>query len=669
MDSVPNAVKRRSGRYMVYARRMVLAEGFVWLAMLIAAVFLYILPGWALLSILFPKWGSMSLGEKLGLSVGVSLAVYPLLFLWTDLIGLHLGPLYAWAPPTIASIYLIWNNRSRLNFSTIKRINFKTVHWSNPAYIAIIGLIFFVRFWSIRNLDAPMWGDSYQHTLITQLLVDNGGLFDSWKPYADLSTFTYHFGFHALAAVFHWVTRMALPQTVLWTGQILNGLAVICLYPLAMRIGRTRWAGFAAVLIAGLLSTTPMFYVNWGRYTQLAGQVVLSSVVLLAWETFESKTNKWRLIGLSWVALGGLALTHYRVLIFAVLFFAAFFLLYARKGSLRTLLARISWIGIGAGLLFLPRFVQVFAGKILDIAAFQITTSPTQASDFLRQYNAIGDIFIYLPVGLWLLMILAVGWGLWRREKGAVLISLWWGLALLSTNPQWFDLPGAGLISNFHLFIAVYFPAGVLIGGAIGWLVEILPTKYNTLREREIVASAFKPVWISVLLLLVVGIGLWGTRKRMGDLLVSQHALVTRPDLNAATWIRENISPEARFLVNSFFAYGDILIVGSDAGWWLPLLANRQTTLPPINYGNEQGFQPDYVVWVNALNVAILQNGLDHPDVQALLSERGVTHVYIGQLQGQVNYQGPALDPNLMLASPNFQPVYHRDRVWIFTVD
>jgi len=43
------------------------------------------------------------------------------------------------------------------------------------------------------------------------------------------------------------------------------------------------------------------------------------------------------------------------------------------------------------------------------------------------------------------------------------------------------------------------------------------------------------------------------------------------------------------------FAYGDSVIVGSDGGWWLPLLARRQTTLPPINYGSEQGVRADYL--------------------------------------------------------------------------
>jgi len=98
-------------------------------------------------------------------------------------------------------------------------------------------------------------------------------------------------------------------------------------------------------------------------------------------------------------------------------------------------------------------------------------------------------------------------------------------------------------------------------------------------------------------------------------------------------------------------------------------LARRQTTLPPLNYGSERGPRPDYVHWINALTTEIQNKGIAHPDVLALLRARGVTHVYVGQRQGRVNYGGPhVLEPEQLLASPNFRPVYHQDRVWVFEV-
>jgi hypothetical protein len=162
-------------------------------------------------------------------------------------------------------------------------------------------------------------------------------------------------------------------------------------------------------------------------------------------------------------------------------------------------------------------------------------------------------------------------------------------------------------------------------------------------------------------------VGIWGARARLNDLQVVSSVLATRPDIRAAEWIQENTPQDARFLVNSFFAYNDSAIVGSDGGWWLPLLAQRQTTLPPLTYSSERGPRPDYVGWINALAGEIQNKGIAHPNVLAFLRARGITYVYIGQRQGRVNYGGPyVLEPEQLLASPNFRLVYRQDRVWIF---
>ena len=144
--------------------------------------------------------------------------------------------------------------------------------------------------------------------------------------------------------------------------------------------------------------------------------------------------------------------------------------------------------------------------------------------------------------------------------------------------------------------------------------------------------------------------------------------LATRPDIRSAGWISDNLPQESILLVNSFFAYGNSLIVGSDGGWWLPLLSSQNTTLPPLNYGSEQGPFPGYQQWVNALTRNIEQNGIDSREVIEMLNERSITHVFIGQRQGTVNANTPLLDTGELLASTYYEPVYHQDLVWIFQI-
>jgi len=225
---------------------------------------------------------------------------------------------------------------------------------------------------------------------------------------------------------------------------------------------------------------------------------------------------------------------------------------------------------------------------------------------------------------------------------------------LIVTNPAWLKLPGSGAITNHALFMAAYILAAVLIGDLLGQLMIHLGTRW----------------WSAALAtLLILGVGAAGARARMGDIFISQHALVTRPDLKAMKWIEQNTRTDARFLVNSFFAYGGTAIVGSDGGWWLPVLAKRANTVPPLTYGTEKEPWPGYRRWVNELTQQLQGADMAAPATITLLGERGITHVYIGQQQGRVNYSGPdALKPESLLASPYFRLIYHQDRVWVFEV-
>jgi hypothetical protein len=661
--------------------------GYKWLGIVLVAGFLFILPGWALLAYLEPGWGLRSWGEKLGLSAGLSLALYPILFLWTDVINLHLGALYAWLPLSIGLGALIWRNRRwRPSIDGQRKLAIETswlraVNPADVAFVIIIILIIGTRFWVIRTLEIPLWGDSYHHTMIAQLLVDNGGLFNSWEPYAELETFTYHFGFHTLVAVFHWITDFQMPQATLWTGQIINALAVISLYPLAIKVGNNRWAGVLTVLLAGLLFSMPMYYVNWGRYTQLAGQVILPTLAYLAWITFELNSNLIRSIVLSIIGVGGLALTHYRVLIFAILFLMILLVFNLSKGKFKTLFFSFVLIGIGGGILFSPWFIHILSGKIVSTLAQQVSTPAGQITGFTQQYNAIGNLSFYLPTPIWMLFALACGWGLWRRDKGATIIVLWSFLVLLATNPEWVRLPGTGAIGNFTVFIAAYIPASIILGSGVSWLVENCQSSFSKIEfKREkitqqdtltavIVAPLIQNSGYYSLLVMIAIAGLWGAHLRIKDISPAQNSLITRPDLRAAAWIRANTPPNSRFLVNSFFAYGGEIVVGSDGGWWLPLLTGRQSNLPPINYVSERTTRPDYSKWVNDLTEQVQSLSPNDPEFLRNIKKRGITYIYIGQRQGRVNSSGPFLETDQILQNPHYQTVYHQDQVWIFAVN
>lgn len=641
-----------------------------WLWLLLLGALLFMMPGWALLAWVWPGWRERMVGEKIGLAAGTSLAIYPLLILWTSQIGVHLGALYAWLPVLVAVAALGWQNRRLLDGGRRHPAPPPADRMADLALWAVIALIAVSRLMIGDMLDLPLWGDSVHHTMITQLLIDHDGLFDSWQPYAAMETFTYHFGFHTAAALLHWFGGLSATQAVIWAGQLIGILAALTIYPLTIRIGGNRWAGVFAVLMAGLLLSLPNAFVNWGRYTQLTGQTILPAAVCLTWAAVEAPRRNWRSLAPAILVVAGLAVTHYRVLIFVALLLPL--LLFApqptearRRGFLASPLVgraiTLAVIGIGVVVLYLPWFLHVFSGKIMEITGAQLATPAAAAPSATQEYNAIGELTSYLPILVWLALPLCAGWGLWRRERGIVILGLWWLLALLAANPQWLGLPGAGALTSFAVLIAAYIPAAVLLGCAFGWLQAGGIAQPATQASPTGLRRSLAALVVTLLL------AFWGISARQDDLALSSGALATSADQRAIEWIRSHTPAEARFLTNAFFAYGNSSIVGSDGGWWLPLLSGRQTTLPPLTYVSERGPRPDYREWINQLQQLINERGVDDPETLRELDARGVSHVYLGQRQGSVNNPaGPALKPETLLASPHFRPIYHQDRVWIF---
>jgi hypothetical protein len=633
-----------------------------WGFLLACGLALYVLPGYALLVLLWPDRRNLCRVSQLALAAGLSLALYPVLFLLTHLVGLHLGAAYAWIPLLIALGVLAWRYRQvRWHDAAAAWHNWRQAGtlWQDAALLLVVVLIIITRLLPADTLAAPMWADSYHHTVVARLLVDHGGLFNAWQPYAELQTLTYHFGFHTQVALFHWLTGITMPQATLWVGQLLNVLAVLAVYPLAVHLGKNRWAGVVAVLLAGLLSPMPMFYINWGRYTQLAGQVVLPIAIYLVWRLLDMQQRDWRMFALCCLAWSGLALTHYRVLLFALPFFLAFALVGLRKEHWRIPAMSMLWLALGCAVLVLPWFIHLFVGRIpsilASIAAASISSDEARVAA-VEATNRVDDLSLFLPMPLWLLLVIAASWGFWRRSRAVVLFSLWWFLVLLIVNPQWFGLPGAGAITNFALVLAAYIPAAVLVGAAAGWLAA---------------ASIQRGIrGISLVLVLLVGVlSLWGASQRLADLKTETFAMVTYPDLRAAAWIEAQTPQQAHVLVNFFFV-NKTTLAGADSGWWLPILAQRQTTLPPMLYTAERGPWPGYRQWINELADAVAEQGVDHPSTLAMLRERGITHIYIGQRQGTIGTaEQPALSVERLLTSPAFRVVYHEDRVWVFALN
>lgn len=643
-----------------------------WAGWFALAGLLFLLPGWALLGGLWRGWGELSGLEKAGLAGGFSLAAYGILLVFTDLLGLHLGAGYAWGAMGCAAASLAWRaitrrRRSRGAVSPGARPTWSLM-LADLTAVVLLGLILLTRGWAIRELEAPMWGDSVQHTIITQLILDNGGLFQSWEPYAPYATFGNQFGFPAAAALFAWSSGMDATQAVLWSGQALNVLAVLALYPLAVRLAKgQRWAGVGAILAAGLISHMPAFYFNWGRYAQLAGQVILPVVMWMTWEVLDSasparaRSLPWAKIGLAAAALCGMVMTQYRTPFFYLTYLLACLIgwwlpawrldgrRWAQAGLRLGLLAGMSLV------LFIPWGARMLAGNIDQVAVNNASPAVLKEQMFTA-YQEWRNLFQIVPAGVVWACLAGWVWGVARRQWQVISLGVW--VPCLASVYAWsyFGVPGATQVAPFAVVISLYIPAGLVFGWLVGQAAGWAP--------RRRLAEA-------TLALIVIVTGAWTAWEQRAIAQPHIYTMVTRPDLRAMSWIREHTSPEARFLVEGFRAFYNTSAVGADAGWWLPLLAGRDNSMPPLYaLSSEEPAEPGYSRQVIDLVAALETTSLDSPEGVALLCEQGISHIYIGQLQGLVgiSWLSQLYTPDELINQPAYQQDYHQDRVYIFAL-
>jgi len=630
--------------------------------LLLVATLLYLVPGGALLAWMWPA-DRRPWAERVGVAAGLSLALYPLLLLWTDVAGLHLGSLYAWLPMTIGLGAIAWRCqgwRPRQPWEALRRWARSDALWPDLALLVVAGLVFAVRLLVVRTLDAPLWGDSYQHTVIAQLLVDQGGLFDSWEPYTPYRTLTIHFGFPSAVALFSWATGVGSVRATLLVGQLINGLAALTLYPLATHVaGGNRWAGVGAVLVAGLLSPMPANYVNWGRYAQLAGQAILPVTIWLTMGTVGRDRFFWKTTLLAGMGLAGMTLTYYRMPFYYAAFVLAWLICWGLstwRGKVRLWLSgigRLLPVGGAALVLLLPWWSHLAGGSLTTAVGVGVAKGAS-LNRVLELYQIWRDVALYVPLPLLIVSLVALVWSLIQRRWVVVSVGLWvLGLASLVAG-RLVHLPGSNLMQNFAVLIALYIPVGLLVGWLIGQAAGLVVQRWGRIGQRA--------VWLAITV-----VGLW-TVAGQARVVQSSHVMVTRPDVRAMDWIRENTPPEARFLVEGFRIKQGRSAVGADAGWWIPLLAGRQNTMPP-QYAllNEVPAEDDYTQRVIDLVAHLEGDPQTSTEWIQSLCGWGITHVYVGQGQGQVGAGAVQLfSPPALVASPAFSTVYQQDRVYVF---
>jgi hypothetical protein len=620
---------------------------------------LLLLPGLMLLRLFWPA--SLAADMRWPLAIGLSCAALPLVLLVSDVIGLRWNGTQLWGMLALCGIVACLPQRRR---------DVEVIAAPRLEHGLLIALTFFallIRLYAARDLLVGQYGDSYHHTVIAQLISDHGGLFRSWEPYEPFTSFTYHFGFHSLVAALNWLSNVPVTRGVLIVGQVQNALAVPLVYLLTVWLTGQRRAGLWAALLVAVVSSMPAYYLNWGRYTQLAGQTVLVAVCITWMELLDQSCSeprgytRVRLLVLTTTANAGLALTHYRVAIFALCFVLVYggYLLVAR---LRTPVAfwQLVRSAVTAGLLSLlltvPWLVRVYEGSLPAISGAALSSDLSNTLN-----NTISAEHLMLSVKPYLVALALLGVALLLARQGwrSLILPSWAGCTWLAANPQLLGLSGSGMVSSFAVLIASYLVLAPLAGSALALSAEKLASwfAYHSSRLRRLNVQYGQ-------LFLALALAIWGMhwQSRIAD---PHFQLFTPADAAAMEWIRRSTSHDARFYVNSFTAYGDTVYAGSDGGWWLPFLSGRASNLPNILYGIETGSLPGLHQRVFRENEAIQAYPIGSPQAANALRSAGYAYLYNGP---SANPPDEYITVAQLVDSPYFEEVYNRDGVTIWRI-
>jgi hypothetical protein len=650
---------------------------------------MYLAPGYALLQWLWPASARpLHPAERFALALGIGIALPPVLLYATHLIGIRWSAGATWAYLIVALVALIAPPAHRfIKHKTAPHIRFQP----RAAFALLLGMTLLalaVQLYMVNGLRAGLFGDSVHHTLMVRLLLEKGGLFSSWQPYAPLNTFTYHFGFHSNAAFYSWLTGTPATLSTLIIGQVLNAATVPLVFVFTARAllgtGKGAWplaliAGLWAAAFAGFANLMPAYFVNWGRYTQLAGQLILMALAVAWFELIEnSRATVLRrqapLIALAALLTSSLMLTHYIVLMFAVLIVGAYFIAaIMREGTWRgagRILAPAAIASLIALAFALPWILNTLSSGLVRNTAMMATgASGAHRQAVASALTPITPLFIR-P---WLLALAVAGLliGLARRHWHAALFAVWAVLMVLLVTPQTFGLPGAGVVDQLAVYIALYVPlmplAGYAVASAQGWLLAVVSARWPQQKSAPAMAGAS-----AAGIALVCALGLvW-----LPGVINRNQQMLTPADEQAMQWIRDHVPADARFVVNAFPAYGGTLIAGTDAGWWLNQLTGRWTNLPPMTYGSEGWERADFYKTTNGFVAALrgkpltdaapVAVNLAAPENVQRMRDAGITHVYLGANAAPGPDAADHIDAAALRNSNAFQLIYDQAGVQVF---
>jgi hypothetical protein len=584
-------------------------------------------------------------GAWLGLALALGLASWPLIWLWSTVLGLRWRSWSLWLVLILGWAGVIWLvlspkvKKIRGVEGSIKGTNVRSrLSWHHLLLLLILLVGFAVRLLAIRDLVFPPWVDSIRHALITAVMSENGQTIQDYRPYLEVFRFPYHFGFHTLSASLYQMSGVPLPRLLLILGQLINALVPLAVYSAVYLLVRKPGVSLLAAFLVALPFFFPGYYVTWGRMTQLTAMVVLAAAIAYTWKVIRGARawrQSWWLLAL---LVAGLFLIHFRL-----------FLLYLVFAGLTWLISRgrhgrwLAFAGVASGILVGPHAVRLASDRVINT----IGRSIPDYNDFPFGYLAVGweQIFLYLAGGVVLLAVLAG----FRGKSWAWLpltLAGWGGVVTLFLSGQRLGLPEFSLINLNSAYISAFLPLASILAIGAGRI-------WRWLHHRPMLVQTISVLVAGAILAAALMLGI---RQQM-TILNPVTVLAWPQDMEGLAWLEENLEQTDKVAVNSWVWLGRTW-AGSDGGAWIVPLTGIASTTPPADYIYSRVLAQE----VDRFNTEASTNqDWSDPSAADWLKEQGITHIFVGA-------KGGYFEPGVLARNPGLDLLYQRDGVFIFSV-
>lgn len=588
------------------------------------------LPGTILLLVLVRKNVTAKIHHA-AITMIISISIWQILVLWSSLFNIQWNSKVAHG---ILIFFLIIG--SLIAYYRFKKGWKLTVH--KPGQWVAFSIVFIagwgIRMIMVRDLSTPAWVDSVHHGLIIRQILLEGVIPPDLTNYLPPQASYYHPGFHILEAIFIWLTGMDIPQSMLWSGQLLNALSALSVYLFTRLLTDDELSATLSGIIVMFVTPMPAYFASWGRYTHLLGLILLP-IVLWSFKHYiqgNQSNTAYQSLVISILGLGGLIMTHYRVALFAIVLLLIYISLHIRTVPLKKIAVFIFVLGTGTVLITIPWIVPATKALIIPKAQSWRGAGLTLFHDFSWRFLLAGAGGYSLALaGLGIFIILRKNW------RMAMTLILWISTLFFIANMPALSIPAPNFINSLSVEISLFLPIATL-GGVT------LSTLYKCIRYK--LPQNYLHFFNGASLILGIALSLMAARQLI-PLLNPITFLSREADLQSLEWIDQHIPEDETILINpTGWGYG--LYQGNDGGYWISVQAGNPTFPPPVLYGVGD---KAYVSAVNESTRSLINAVNDPNQLEQWMRDHQINYMYIGA-------RGGLLSSAVLINSPKFTEIY-----------